>query len=224
MRNASHLASDLYRPLIANVLLPAAAMLALLFHILIALPPPVTAQQWRLGRATYYGAPESFAQTFDPVRGEGSFGILAYGSCGFTNSDGTIPFPSDAVAASADQNPDYAGSCGRCYAVRCKEGLVLNNNGDPVSLNATADQGGLLYLPSISRTLTDTYGRTFPGNPAEAQGELYVQCYDPNRQIIVRIIDTCPCTQVLPDGAPGVAPGGEVRQQNVCCRGPAGEG
>lgn len=34
---------------------------------------------WRQGRATYYGAPGSFASNYDPSRGEGSFGILEYG-------------------------------------------------------------------------------------------------------------------------------------------------
>jgi hypothetical protein len=58
-------------------------------------------------------------------RGDGSFGILSYGSCGYTNSDASIPFANDAVAASADANPDYPGSCGRCYEVRCKPGLVV---------------------------------------------------------------------------------------------------
>jgi hypothetical protein len=58
-------------------------------------------------------------------RGEGSFGILSFGSCGYTNGDGSIPFPNDAVAAPADANPDFPGSCGRCYEVRCKPGLVL---------------------------------------------------------------------------------------------------
>ncbi len=42
---------------------------------------------------------------------------MPYGSCGYTNSDGTIPFARDAVAAAADQNNDYEGSCGRCYQV-----------------------------------------------------------------------------------------------------------
>ena len=62
-------------------------------------------------------------------RGEGSFGILAFGSCGFTNSDGSIPFPRDAVAAAADASADYPGSCGRCYAIRCRPGLVLGKFG-----------------------------------------------------------------------------------------------
>lgn len=30
------------------------------------------------------------------------------------------------------------------------------------------------------------------------------------------------CLQVLPDGAPGVRRGGEIRRQDVCCRGSAG--
>jgi hypothetical protein len=52
-------------------------------------------------------------------------GILSYGSCGFTNNDGSLPLARDAVAAAADASADYAGSCGRCYAVRCRNGVVL---------------------------------------------------------------------------------------------------
>lgn len=39
-----------------------------------------------------YGGPNTLAETFDPARGEGSFGILAYGACGYTNSDGSLVF------------------------------------------------------------------------------------------------------------------------------------
>ena len=37
--------------------------------------------------------------------------------------------------------------------------------------------------------------RPFPGNPAEAQGEQQVIC-DPSKTLVVRIADSCPCTQV----------------------------
>eukprot|EP00882_Tetradesmus_deserticola_P029331 GHRQ01032846.1.p1 GENE.GHRQ01032846.1~~GHRQ01032846.1.p1 ORF type:complete len:418 (+),score=138.10 GHRQ01032846.1:407-1660(+) len=180
----------------------------------------VLGQDWKLGRATYFGAPLEFSKTFDPYRGKGSFGILKFGSCGFTdtmpNGDTYLSFARDAVAASADTNPDYPGSCGRCYAMRCKEGLVKDNDGGPLKKDA------IFYLPKVSRTLKDTYGRKWPGNPAEAAGELYTKCWNSSREITVRITDTCPCTQVLPDGAPGVKKGGEVRKQQVCCGGKAG--
>jgi hypothetical protein len=55
------------------------------------------------------------------VRGKGSFGILAFGSCGFTNADGSLPFPNDQPAAAADASPDFPGSCGRCYEIRCDD-------------------------------------------------------------------------------------------------------
>jgi hypothetical protein len=35
--------------------------------------------------------------------------VLAGGSCGFTNSDNSIPFPIDAVAAASDGSDQYAG-------------------------------------------------------------------------------------------------------------------
>jgi hypothetical protein len=92
-----------------------AAPLAVLLLALLA--ATAAAQEWQLGRATYFGAPGIFSTTFDPFRGEGSFGVLAGGSCGFTNSDNSIPFPRDAVAAVADARPDYPGgqyACAKC--------------------------------------------------------------------------------------------------------------
>uniref|UniRef100_A0A383WGT9 Expansin-like EG45 domain-containing protein n=1 Tax=Tetradesmus obliquus TaxID=3088 RepID=A0A383WGT9_TETOB len=148
--------------------------------------------------------------------------MLTFGSCGFTDAtaDGKVylPFARDAVAASADTNPDYPGSCGRCYAMRCKEGLVQNNDGGPLKQNT------VFYLPKVSeaRSLKDTYGRTWPGNPAEAEGNMFTKCWNSSQEVTVRMIDTCPCTQVLPDGAPGVKKGGEVRKQLACCGGKGG--
>lgn len=40
---------------------------------------------WVRFRATYYGGPDFLSEAYDPVRGNGSFGILSYGSCGYTN-------------------------------------------------------------------------------------------------------------------------------------------
>jgi hypothetical protein len=39
------------------------------------------------------------------------------------------------VAALADADPDYPGSCGRCYEVRCRPGLVLGADDRPKSIN-----------------------------------------------------------------------------------------
>lgn len=33
----------------------------------------------------YYGAPEQVVRAYDPTRGTGSFGIVAFGACGYTN-------------------------------------------------------------------------------------------------------------------------------------------
>jgi len=72
-----------------------------------------------LNAATYYGTDErieaSHVACGEPA---GQFGIIAQGSCGYTNSDGSLPFPKEIYAAAADTNEDYPGSCGRCYQVR----------------------------------------------------------------------------------------------------------
>lgn len=51
------------------------------------------------------------------------------------------------------------------------------------------------YLPAINPNVTDSRGRPFPGNKAEAAGEQAVVCAS-NKSLRVRIIDSCPCTQV----------------------------
>ncbi|KAL6764674.1 hypothetical protein V8C86DRAFT_2468022 [Haematococcus lacustris] len=186
---------------------------------------------WLEGRATYFGAPEAVSRAYDPARGEGSFGILAYGSCGYTNigsSGGTLPYPRDAVAASADANSDYPGSCSRCYEIRCRSGPVLSNSrqpikivygvsGQPPSIGYFDGDKWRPYLPSINPNVTDENGRPFPGNPGEADNQIVVQCYDEAKSLRVRVIDSCPCTQVLKEGAPGVKAGGETRRQEWCC-------
>jgi hypothetical protein len=53
---------------------------------------------------------------------EAQFGIIEQGNCGYTNSDGSLPFPREMYAALADTNEDFPGSCGRCYQVRAPAG------------------------------------------------------------------------------------------------------
>lgn len=73
---------------------------------------------WIRGRATFYGADEKLdASRVACGEPKGQFGIIEYGSCGYTNSDGSLPFPREVYAAVADTNEDYPGSCGRCYQV-----------------------------------------------------------------------------------------------------------
>lgn len=65
-------------------------------------------------------------------RGAGAYGDVKYASCGlWSTRDGQpidyqdLPFPKEQVGAVANINPDYAGSCGRCYEVRSGKTLQL---------------------------------------------------------------------------------------------------
>jgi len=134
-------------------------------------PPPAAAALWSQSGTPLTAPPPPLAS---PVR--------AAGSCGYTNrgpgdQPAALPFPRDQVAAAADANPDYAGSCGRCYLVRCVSDLVLRNDGSPIQLLPSADNRTLLqydadpmrpYLPSIRRDVPDSRGRPFPGAAATA--------------------------------------------------------
>jgi cullin-associated NEDD8-dissociated protein 1 len=86
-------------------------------------PANVPTGQWIQGRATYYGTDDRL-EKIRVACGEpkDQFGIVAQGSCGYTNSDGSLPFPREVYAAAADTNEDYPGSCGRCYEVSSANG------------------------------------------------------------------------------------------------------
>ena len=65
-----------------------------------------------------------------------------------------VPYPKEALAALANIDEDFPGSCGRCYEVRCKNGLVLSNG---TSIFNTT-QG--YNLPAHAPNATDDYNRT----------------------------------------------------------------
>lgn len=65
--------------------------------------------------------------------------------------------------------------------------MLADNDGSPLSLNST----DFIYLPSVAPRLTDTQGRGWPGNPAEAAGQLQTQCYDENKVHVQQGLDTC---------------------------------
>ena len=47
---------------------------------------------------------------------------------------------------------------------------------------------------AIAPDSKDTQGRSFPGNPATADNENFVKCWNDTDSIFVHITDTCPCT------------------------------
>ncbi|PNW76515.1 hypothetical protein CHLRE_11g467656v5 [Chlamydomonas reinhardtii] len=166
--------------------------------------PPPPPPGWERARASWYGTPKPFVDTFSPSRGggESAFGILEWGGCGYTNADGSMPFPRDAVTSFADTNPDFPGSCGRCYEVRCVNGPVLGRNDQAVPAEYW------YYFPKYG-SAPDDMGRSFPGNPAYKDDYVFVTCWDPSKSVRVHVVDICPCWYE-PKGEP-------PRAQASCC-------
>ena len=112
-----------------------------------------------------------------------------------------LPFDQTHAAAAADINPDFAGSCGRCYEIRCVTGPVPSGfkdpSGTPTSLFKTQDH---FYMPRYDATVKDSQGRSFPGNPWEKEGIQGTVCWgggnnstsSSSSSTWVRIIDSCP--------------------------------
>ena len=65
-----------------------------------------------------------------------------------------LPYPKEMLAALANTDEDFPGSCGRCYEVRCKNGLVLANG--TTIFNITNGYN----LPAHAPNATDDYNRT----------------------------------------------------------------
>jgi hypothetical protein len=72
-----------------------------------------------------------------------------------------------------------------------------DNQGQPLNIVNGLYEGDRFrpYLPAINPNVTDSRGRPFPGNAAEAAGQQAVVCSS-DGSVRVRIIDSCPCTQV----------------------------
>jgi len=163
---------------------------------------------WIPGRATFYGASKAIDKAYAEAGiGEpGMFGVIEDGSCGFTELEGAagknLAYPIDMYAAAADTNIDYAGSCGRCYQIKCRTGPLEN---DGRQLRLTDLEYGL-PVPFL-----DGKGRDWPGNPIEKDGWSFSYCWNESAVITVKVGDSCPCIYKLKDGT--------VRRQWWCCGG-----
>lgn len=81
----------------------------------------------------------------------------------------------------SDKNPDYVGSCGRCYELRCA-GFNFSVGACylfRVTLRKRqAAQSSTFVFPSVQ----DAYGDYIPRDKA---------CIDPTASIVVKIVDAC---------------------------------
>ena len=71
-----------------SLLVLAAALVAASTFSLFASAAVVVSQTpdgWIRGRASFFDASDDFRSSFEKIRGEGSFGDLHYGSCGYFN-------------------------------------------------------------------------------------------------------------------------------------------
>lgn len=111
--------------------LPSAVAVVLLF----CLASPAAA--WKKGRMTWYDDDPSMT--------------IDYGSCGFGYIEESR-FPGFHVGAMADVNPEYSGSCGRCYEVKCDPDNFKDNYGEHL------ERSSVCYDPeaSVVITITDT--------------------------------------------------------------------
>ncbi|KAF8069379.1 EXPA2 [Scenedesmus sp. PABB004] len=120
--------------------------LLLLAAALLAPARAVVDWQWRVGRATNYGA------AGDPWS-------IHVGSCGYYYLDPTVNKGWD-VAAITDAAPDYKGSCGRCYEIACAPMHLTDGYGQGMDRNAACRDPGA----SVTVMVTDTCPCDYPAN------------------------------------------------------------
>ncbi|PRW60661.1 hypothetical protein C2E21_0949 [Chlorella sorokiniana] len=111
---------------------------------LLALSLTAVAADWKQGRASYYGT-DGWS--------------IHKGNCGFGYISQDQPAGWD-VAALSDQFPNFAGSCGRCYEVKCDSRWVKDGYG------ASFDRTHVCYDPSASLLLriVDSCPCNYPSN------------------------------------------------------------
>ncbi len=56
-------------------------------------------------------------------------------------------YPRDSIAALANNDPDYPGSCGRCYEVRCHTGPIISNGTSVFRTDQGCAATGLAAVP-----------------------------------------------------------------------------
>eukprot|EP00879_Flechtneria_rotunda_P014411 GHRR01015058.1.p1 GENE.GHRR01015058.1~~GHRR01015058.1.p1 ORF type:complete len:136 (+),score=21.77 GHRR01015058.1:159-566(+) len=122
----------------------AASCLALLSIVLLGNVSPASA--WRTGRATFYG-------------NEPWYWSIHHGSCG----QGYL-WPDEGqgwdVAALSDTHPEYAGSCGRCYEIKCDDSSMKDGYGEWIDRNDACKD----TEASVVVQITDTCPCIYPGN------------------------------------------------------------
>lgn len=178
-----------------------------------------TPGDWLLGRATYFDAPETWKQTFNPHK----FGDLYGNGCGYIDkspgieSNQNFPYAFDAVAAVADFDPRlYEGACGSCFEIKCVTGPVLSSydQNDKIEYVDVTKFGG--FYEQAPGAL-DTFGRAVPKRNAETFGGVdddsdtaelpyeaeYARCWNESNSIFVKIVDKCPCSYFY--------------EQTICC-------
>ena len=64
------------------------------------------------------------------------------------------------IVALPDTHPDYAGSCGRCYEVKCKGGSIKDGYGQNINRDGVCKDEGA----SVIVRTTDTCPCNFPAN------------------------------------------------------------
>ncbi|KAF5828466.1 hypothetical protein DUNSADRAFT_17574 [Dunaliella salina] len=87
---------------------------------------------WRRARTSWYGEPD-WVEPF-----------VGWICC---KSPGVVQVAKEEAAAYSDDNPDYAGSCGRCYEVKCVDGPVVGSYDKPIPLEE------LYYYPKFADVL-----------------------------------------------------------------------
>lgn len=87
-----------------------------------------------------------------------------------------------------------------CLLLRCP--LLPDNQGTPIKLENSsvgpAFEGDKFRpeLETINASVKDTQGRAYPGNPLRSRSEVLAKCYSTEEVHLIRITDSCPCTQV----------------------------
>ncbi|DBB17410.1 TPA: hypothetical protein ACH3X3_014441 [Trebouxia sp. C0006] len=174
-------------------------------------PLSPTADGWMQGRVTFFNPSSLFIKSlrnspfkFEPVpdRDRGLY------NGGNKKDNSAITVPANMLASMVTSNPDYPGSCGRCYELRCQTGVVAGNFSSdntpvPYRIGPAQSQPPYQFTTFSGQPPLDDFNRSFPGNPLNSSDVVFTQCWNltdslressVNNTIIVQVTDSCVCS------------------------------
>ncbi|WIA09193.1 hypothetical protein OEZ85_008604 [Tetradesmus obliquus] len=135
-----------------------AALTLLQLAVLLLATATSNVSAWRQGRATFYG-------------NEPWYWSIHHGSCGYGYQWPDQNTGWD-IAALSDQHPEYRGSCGGCYEIKCQSSDIKDGYGQNLNRNGACRDGSSSVIVRTTDTCPCQYQNNYYSNKRWCCGDI----------------------------------------------------